>query len=80
MTVAELNELCADPKRIGARMRALRKARGLTSLQLAERIGIARGNYCRCERGIHQQSLWILARFCTALEMRLVDLLEESIP
>lgn len=71
--VSAENARAADPRRIGETMRAIRESRGLTAANVAARIGIARANYCRSEAGRHQQAVWVVERFCSAMDMRLSE-------
>lgn len=53
---------------IGARIRSLRKARGLTQVQLAEKIGIQQGSYSDIETGATKEiSGRVLAMLCREL-------------
>jgi DNA-binding XRE family transcriptional regulator len=56
-----------DGPRLGARIRALRLAAGLTQAELARRTGIHRPNIARVEAGRHTPSLETLARVAAAL-------------
>jgi DNA-binding XRE family transcriptional regulator len=56
-----------DGQRLGARIRALRLAAGLTQAELARRTGIHRPNIARVEAGRHTPSLETLARLATAI-------------
>jgi DNA-binding XRE family transcriptional regulator len=56
-----------DGHRLGARIRALRLAAGLTQAELARRTGIHRPNIARVEAGRHTPSLETLARLATAI-------------
>ena len=53
--------------RLGARLRQLRKAAGLTQAELARRTGIHRPNIARVEAGRHTPSLETLARLASAI-------------
>jgi DNA-binding XRE family transcriptional regulator len=59
--------LAFDGKRLGARLRELRKAAGLTQAELARRTGIHRPNIARVEAGRHTPSLETLARLAAAI-------------
>lgn len=59
----------ARARRIGARVRDLRTARGMTSTQLAERSGMQRPNLSRLESGKHVPSLETLERVAEALDV-----------
>lgn len=56
-----------DGQRLGAKIRALRLAAGLTQAELARRTGIHRPNIARVEAGRHTPSLETLARLATAI-------------
>jgi DNA-binding XRE family transcriptional regulator len=56
-----------DGARLGARLRELRLAAGLTQAELARRTGIHRPNIARVEAGRHTPSLETLARLATAI-------------
>ncbi len=67
--------------RVGRRIRALRKAAGLTQEELAERIDANVTHLGAIERGRHNPSLMLLARIADALKVSLatvVDLEEEQ--
>ena len=53
--------------RLGARLRELRLAAGLTQAELARRTGIHRPNIARVEAGRHTPSLETLSRMATAI-------------
>ena len=53
--------------RLGARLRELRLAAGLTQAELARRTGIHRPNIARVEAGRHTPSLETLSRIATAI-------------
>jgi transcriptional regulator with XRE-family HTH domain len=59
---------------VGATIRRLRKARGLTILDVATIIGSDVGNLSRLERGEQGYSQAILEKIAGALEVRVVDL------
>jgi DNA-binding XRE family transcriptional regulator len=56
-----------DGARLGARLRELRLAAGLTQAELARRTGIHRPNIARVEAGRHTPSLETLARLASAI-------------
>lgn len=56
-----------DGARLGARVRELRRAAGLTQAELARRTGIHRPNIARVEAGRHTPSLETLARLAAAI-------------
>lgn len=62
--------------RIELRLRELRKAKGMTQLELADRADIDQGAISRIESGQAQSlSLDVLARLCDALECDISELL-----
>jgi len=61
------NGIPIDGSRLGARLRELRLAAGLTQAELARRTGIHRPNIARVEAGRHTPSLETLARLATAI-------------
>ena len=60
-----------DRKRIGLRIKNLRKEQGLTQFQLAEKTGLNQHNLSRIERGKHSTGQDILSTIATALGKRL---------
>ena len=62
---AALGEI--DGHKLGARIRSLRLAAGLTQAELARRTGIHRPNIARVEAGRHTPSLETLARLAAAI-------------
>jgi transcriptional regulator with XRE-family HTH domain len=63
-------------KGVGARVRLLRKARGLTLDQLVERCGVSIGTLSQLERGLANPSLAILAQVAHGLGTALPSLLD----
>jgi len=61
------NGLHVDGVKLGARLRALRLAAGLTQAELARRTGIHRPNIARVEKGRHTPSLETIARLASAI-------------
>jgi transcriptional regulator with XRE-family HTH domain len=59
--------------RIGSRLRELRRERGLTISQLAERTGLTNGFISQLERDLSSASLSSLARICDVLGVRIGD-------
>jgi transcriptional regulator with XRE-family HTH domain len=55
---------------IGRRLAELRRARGLTQAQVAERMGVTKGRVSQIERG-HLSGHDVLARYAAALGGRL---------
>lgn len=68
----------AEPEgRLGPRLRAVRRARGLTISQLATATGLTSGFISQLERDLSSVSLSSLARICAVLGVRFGDLLDE---
>ena len=67
--------LIHDLRQIGNRLLALRKDRGLTQGELAERAGLADRTYADIERGTVNMRLSTLIKICEALRVRPDDLL-----
>jgi transcriptional regulator with XRE-family HTH domain len=63
--------------RLGERLRALRRDRGLSIAQLAERTGLTKGFLSQLERDLTSVSLSALARICAALGVRFGDVLDD---
>jgi DNA-binding XRE family transcriptional regulator len=61
------SEIAIDGEKLGARLRQLRLAAGLTQAELARRTGIHRPNIARVEAGRHTPSLETLARIANAI-------------
>jgi transcriptional regulator with XRE-family HTH domain len=67
-------------RRIGAHMRALRRAHGLTLKQVAERTGLSHPFLSQLERGHSRPSMVSLERIATALGTSQVELLAAGDP
>jgi DNA-binding XRE family transcriptional regulator len=67
-----------DGTRLGARLRELRVAAGLTQAELARRTGIHRPNIARVEAGRHTPSLETLARLAKAIGVAPTRVLTED--
>ena len=59
--------LLFDMKKIGDRLLALRKQRGLTQAEVAERAGLSDRTYADAERGTVNLRVETLTRICDAL-------------
>jgi DNA-binding XRE family transcriptional regulator len=70
--------LAIDGARLGARLRELRLAAGLTQAELARRTGIHRPNIARVEAGRHTPSLETLARLASAIGVTTTTVLAEG--
>jgi transcriptional regulator with XRE-family HTH domain len=64
--------------RIGARLRSLRRDRGLTMAELAAATGLTSGFLSQLERDLTSVSLSSLARICAALDVRFGDVLDSA--
>jgi transcriptional regulator with XRE-family HTH domain len=64
--------------RIGARLRELRRDRGLTMAELAAVTGLTSGFLSQLERDLTSVSLSSLARICAALDVRFGDVLDSA--
>lgn len=65
-------------RRLGARLKGLRHARGLTLDQLAERSGVSRAMISRVERGESSPTAALLDRLCAGLGVLLSALFREE--
>jgi DNA-binding XRE family transcriptional regulator len=70
--------IAIDGVRLGARLRELRVAAGLTQAELARRTGIHRPNIARVEAGRHTPSLETLARLASAIGVPTTTVLAEE--
>ncbi|MGV9313929.1 helix-turn-helix domain-containing protein [Streptomyces sp. NPDC003691] len=66
----------ADPVRVGARLRACRKAQGLTIEQVAAATGLTRGFLSRVERDETSPSVTSLVTLCQVLSLPVGSLFE----
>src|SRR5258707_15227788 len=64
-----------DPAVIGARVKALREAAGLSLRDLAARSGVSAPMLSQVERGETSPTLTVAARIASGLELRLSQLL-----
>lgn len=58
------------------KLKRLRKARGLTQKQLAEKVSVAWATIARIEIGNRRPSLQLLERLAKALKVKVAELLE----
>ncbi len=65
-----------ETPKVGARVRSLRRERGLTIEQLAAATGLTKGFISQLERDTTTPSLSSLARICDALGVRVGDVFE----
>jgi transcriptional regulator with XRE-family HTH domain len=68
----------SDTPRVGARVRSLRRERGLTIEQLAAATGLTKGFISQLERDRTAPSLSSIARICDALGVRLSHIFERD--
>jgi transcriptional regulator with XRE-family HTH domain len=61
-------------KLLGERVAALRRSRGLTQEQLAERMGMSRNHVADIELGMRNTGVWSFLLVARALEMDAGDL------
>jgi transcriptional regulator with XRE-family HTH domain len=66
--------------RVGARLRSLRRERGLTIEQVAAATGLTKGFISQLERDTTTPSLSSLARICDALGVRMADVFHGPAP
>ena len=66
-------------KRIGYRVRALRKQRGLTQDQLAKMASVKRPNISRLEAGKHVPGIILIQRLADCFQVRISDLIVDRI-
>jgi transcriptional regulator with XRE-family HTH domain len=63
--------------RVGERLRAARRGRGLTISEVADRAGLTSGFISQLERDLTSASLSSLYRICAALGIRVGDLIDD---
>ena len=61
--------MAAEPPRIGARLRAARRDRGLSLAAVAERSGLTKGFLSEVERDLTSPSVGSLLRLCATLDL-----------
>lgn len=66
-------------KRIGKRVKAFRKQRGLTQDQLAKMAKVKRPNISRLEAGKHTPGIIIIQRLADCLQVKISDLIADRI-
>jgi transcriptional regulator with XRE-family HTH domain len=74
-SAVEPNGVAVDSAAIGARVKALREASGLSLRSLSERSGVSAPMLSQVERGETSPTLTIAARIAAGLELRLSQLL-----
>ena len=65
-------------KRIGQRVKALRKKYGLTQNQLAKMSGVKRPNISRLEAGTHVPGILLIERLAESLQVNTSDLIVDK--
>jgi transcriptional regulator with XRE-family HTH domain len=70
----------SETPKVGARVRSLRRERGLTIEQLAAATGLTKGFISQLERDRTAPSLSSIARICDALGVRLSHIFEAEAP
>ena len=65
-------------KRIGQRVKALRKRCGLTQNQLAKMSGVKRPNISRLEAGTHVPGILLIERLAESLQVKTSDLIVDK--
>ena len=73
-------DIAIDGEKLGARLRELRLAAGLTQAELARRTGIHRPNIARVEAGRHAPSLETLSRIASAIGVSTTQVLVSREP
>lgn len=63
---------------VGRNIRNLRERRGITQVQLAEKVGITQAMLCQIERGTKNPSLQVGAEIAKSLSCKVDDLLAEN--
>ena len=66
-------------KRIGQRVKAFRKKRGLSQAQLAKMSGVKRPNISRLEAGTHVPGIIFIQRIAECLQVKISDLVVDRI-
>lgn len=70
-----------DLKAIGQKIRAIRRARGLSSVEVAELAGLSQSTISNFENGNRPITLETLQKICCALDIDIADLfLQEDLP
>jgi len=62
-------------RRFGARVRALRKQRGLSQLDMVRQFGVSLSHYQRVERGAHDIKLSTIARLASFFDVSLAKMM-----
>ena len=64
---------------VGKNIKDLRERRGISQVQLAERVGITPAMLCQIERGTKNPSLQVGAEIARCLSCKIDDLLAENL-
>lgn len=67
----------AKTKKLSA-MKRVRKARGLTQKDVAEKLGIATHSYTRYECGVRRPNIYMLLKIADILGVKASELLDET--
>lgn len=62
---------------VGAKVRRIRKERGFTQSELAQRIDVIQSDLCRMEKGEYKVSLDVLFRILAVFEMNVAEFFDE---
>jgi transcriptional regulator with XRE-family HTH domain len=62
---------------VGEKVRRIRKERGLTQSELAQRIHVIQSDLCRMEKGEYKVSLDVLFRILAVFEMNVAEFFNE---
>ena len=62
---------------VGGKIRGIRKERGLTQSDLAQRIQVIQSDLCRMEKGEYKVSLDVLFRILAVFEMNVAEFFDE---
>lgn len=65
-----------DKRQIGLRIFSIRKEKGITQEQLAEKTGLRQTHISRIERGVYMPRIDIAERIAEALGCRIGDLIK----
>ncbi len=63
---------------LGSKIRQLRKERGLTQEQLAEKLNIDNKHLSRIEKGIHKPTYHVILKLAEVLNINIYDFSEKS--
>ena len=63
-------------KRIGSKLQAARKIKGLTQQEVADRVGISRTYYSQIENGERDPATTVITTIAKVLEVNIADILK----